>query len=118
MLNTATALYDFYSQFGLPAYTTDNVPDDAKLPYLTYWFYDSDWDTPATHYVQIYMRTNSNVELLTKADEIKDAIGTGKSILCGDGYVVLHYENAQILTDDENDVRSVYISMQIDCLHT
>lgn len=117
MIDTARALYSFYSQFGMPAYTVNNIPDDAELPYVTYSYNDADWDTPMTHYAQVYMRTNSNIKLLSIADQIKDAIGTGKAIPCGDGYIVLHYENAQILVDTDDGVRSVYISMQIDCLH-
>lgn len=118
MIDTASALYGFYSQFGIPAYTTDNVPDDVSLPYLTYRFAESEWSTPISHYAQIYMRTNSNVKLLSKADEIKNAIGSGVSIPAGDGYLVIHYENAEILSNEDNDVRSVYISMQLDCLHS
>lgn len=118
MVDTATALKAFYESFDLPAYTTDNVPDDIEMPYLTYSFVDADWDQPMTHYCMIYMRTRRNIELLTKAKEIKDAIGTGKIIPCGNGYIVLHYENSELMTDgNDPDVRSVYINMQIDILH-
>lgn len=126
MVDTATVLKSFYESFGLPAFTTDNVPDDQELPYLTYRFADTDWEQPISHYCQIYMRTRRNVELLNKAKEIKDAIGTGKFIPCGDGYISLHYENAEIISgsangaqsDQDSDVRSVYISMQMDVLHS
>ena len=119
MVDTATVLKSFYESFGLPAFTTDNVPDDQELPYLTYRFADTDWEQPISHYCQIYMRTRRNVELLNKAKEIKDAIGTGKFIPCGDGYIALHYENAEIVTDVDNpDIRSVYINMQMDVLHS
>ena len=36
MTNTAKALYQFFSGFGLPAYVEYNVPDEAALPYITY----------------------------------------------------------------------------------
>ena len=102
MVDTATVLKSFYESFGLPAFTTDNVPDDQELPYLTYRFADTDWEQPISHYCQIYMRTRRNVELLNKAKEIKDAIA-------------LHYENAEIVSDVDNpDIRSVYINMQMD----
>lgn len=122
MVETATVLKQFYESFGLPAFTTDNVPDDQELPYITYRFADSDWQQPITHYAIIYMRTRRNVELLEKAKEIKDAIGTGKRLSCGDGCIYLHYENAEIVPDpddsDDSDVRSVYINMQMDVLHS
>lgn len=36
MTELKTTLFDFWSQFGVPAYLQDNVPDDAALPYITY----------------------------------------------------------------------------------
>lgn len=125
MLDTAKALHSFYSGFGLPAYTIDNVPDDAQLPYITYRWADSDWEQPISHYCMIYMRTNSNVVLLSKADEIKQAIGTGLRIPCNDGCLYLHFENAEIVSGADSakeseqgtGVRAVYINMQLDILH-
>lgn len=126
MVDTAIVLKSFYESFGLPAFTTDNVPDDQDLPYITFRYADSDWEQPISHYCKIYMRTRKNVELLEKANEIKQAIGTGKFLPCGNGFVVLHYENAEIISgasngaeaDQDSDIRSVYISMQMDVLHS
>lgn len=36
MTDIMAALYMFWSQFGVPAYLRDCVPDDAVLPYITY----------------------------------------------------------------------------------
>lgn len=36
MTELKQALYAFWSQFGVPAYLSDCVPDDAALPYITY----------------------------------------------------------------------------------
>lgn len=36
MTDLKSTLYDFWSQFGMPAYLQDSVPDDADLPYVTY----------------------------------------------------------------------------------
>ena len=36
MINTARALYGFFSGFGLPAFVEYSVPEDAELPYITY----------------------------------------------------------------------------------
>ena len=126
MLNTAKALYDFYSSFNLPAYTTENVPDTVDLPYLVYRFVDTDWETPISHYCIIYMRTRSNEPLLSKADEIKTAIGTGLRLPCLNGCLYLHYLNAEIMSEVTSgasveqvaEIRSVYINLQLDILHS
>lgn len=126
MLDTARTLYSFYSSFGIPAYTTDNVPDDVQLPYLTYSLVDGDWETPRSHYCVIYMRTRSNADLLAKAREIKDRIGLGLILKCGEhGYLALHYENSDIVSSAasgaessrDSEVRSIYINLQLDILH-
>lgn len=36
MTDIMSGLYAFWSQFGVPAYLRDCVPDDAVLPYITY----------------------------------------------------------------------------------
>ena len=35
-MDDAQALYSFWSGFDIPAYDVYSVPDDAKLPYITY----------------------------------------------------------------------------------
>lgn len=35
-MNRNQALYKFWSGFGIPAYEENSVPDNAKLPYITY----------------------------------------------------------------------------------
>lgn len=117
MTATASALYAFYSGFGLPAYQTDAVPDDAVLPYITYLYVEPRYQSPVSHYAQLYMRTNSNAELLAKAGEIIRAIGDGVVFENG---VVIRPESplVQILGEGENrDVRSAYINLQLNAFH-
>ena len=35
-MDKSQALHEFWSSFGLPAYASETVPDDATLPYITY----------------------------------------------------------------------------------
>lgn len=118
MTATASALFAFYSSFGLPAYQTDTVPDDAALPYITYLYAEPQYQSPTSHYAQLYMRTNSNAELLEKAGEILRAIGDGVVFDCG---VVIRPENPllQVLADESNpDIRSAYINLQLNAFHS
>ena len=120
MLDTAKALYTFYSSFNLPAYTVQNVPDDVVLPYLTYSYVEPDWDRSATHYVQIFMRTHSDGPLLEKAGEIVRAIGTGLRLPCENGgCVYLHLDSpiVQINVEMDSDIRYAYLNLQLDALH-
>ena len=119
MINTAVALYDFWSSFGLPAYTTNTVPDEATLPYITYSLVESESLEPATHYAQVWYRDTSNAELLGKVDAIKAAIGTGIRLQCNGGYVVLRPSTpfVQLMADENPENRYAYINLQINCYH-
>ena len=118
MISTASALYAFYSNFGLPAYEVNTVPDDVTLPYITYLYNEPQYQYNATHYAQIFMRTNSNTALLEKAGDIVSAIGEGVVL---DSGVVIRPSTplVQIMHDASNpDIRIAYISLQLNALHT
>lgn len=118
MTSTAFALYKFYSGFGIPAYEVNSVPDDAELPYITYLYVEPQYQNPASHYSRVYMRTNSNVELLDKVGEIVSAIGDG--IVFENGVVIRpDTPLVQLLVDETNlDIRTAYINLQLNAFHT
>lgn len=119
MISTATALYGFLSGFGIPAYNSNTVPDEAALAYLTYPLTEPEWNTPGTFYVTVYYRNQtSNLAAIQKADEIVAAIGEGIRIPCEGGYIVLNPQSPiiQALPPD-GDVRAAYINLQINAYH-
>ena len=89
MTNTAKALYSFFSGFGIPAYVEYNPPDDAQLPYITYQLIEPDWRDTANMYARVWYRSTSWVDINAKVDEIKRAIGYGKTLPTEDGGVLL-----------------------------
>lgn len=119
MMNTARALYDFWAGFGLPAYTTMTVPDDAALPYITYSLVESEPLQSATHYAQVFYRATDNAALTDKVDEIKAAIGDGCRLPCEGGLVALRPASpyVQVMADEKPERRYAYINLQINCYH-
>lgn len=125
MTDTARALNEFWSGFGLWAFAVNTVPDEApdgnqmKPPYITYNLPETEPLEPATHYAQVWYRDTSNAELLEKVDQIKEAIGTGVRLKCDGGYVVLRPSTpyVQIMTGDDPADRYAYINLQINCYH-
>lgn len=116
MTEIATALKAFYSQFGIPAYTEDNVPSDVELPYITYTVPQSGVFESATHQVRVWYPGTRNEPVNAKADEILAAIGhgtalkAGRGILCIDPGVPL----AQMQPSDDR-TRIVYINLGLRC---
>lgn len=120
MIQTAQALYEFFSGFGIPAYAENTVPDDAQLPYITYPLKEPEWNQKTTFYAIVYYRhQTSNYESLAKADEIAGAIGTGIVLPIRGGYLALWPETPliQSMPPDE-DVRAAYINLSINAYHT
>lgn len=125
MINTAQALNEFWRGFGLPAYMVNTVPDEqpdgtpTSPPYITYSIVETEPLEPATHYAQVFYRGTALAGLLSKVDEIKEAIGNGAIIKCNGGYVVLRPASPfiQLMIDADPDVRYAYINLQINCYH-
>lgn len=113
MTSAAQALSDWLEQFELPVYLSNDVPDDAEAPYMTIPMNEPEWNAQATFYIQIWYRTRTNVELMSKADEIVSAIGTGVVIDCDGGHVVLWPESPLIQLIVDGDYRSAYINLSI-----
>lgn len=117
MLNTAKTLKTFFSGFGLPAYTTESVPDETTLPYITYPLVEPEWNEQASFLCQVWYRKNQLTALLTKADQIAAAIGTGKVIKQQGGYLAIYPSTPLIQTlTDESSQRAV-INLSIKAYH-
>jgi len=117
MMKVAAALKTFASGFGLPAYANGSVPDPVDLPYITFPIVEPEWNQKASFYMQIWHRTTSNTELLTKADEICGEIGTGLIINFEGGYLVIWPESPLVQLMVDGDFRSVYINLSINAYH-
>lgn len=114
MTEIAKALHAFYSSFGLEAYTEDNVPDTAQLPYITYTLPQSELFTGAIHQARVWYEGNSNAQVNAKADEVLAAIGQGVKLPAGRGYVCIYpgAPLAQMQPADDN-TRIVYINLEL-----
>lgn len=126
MTNTAKALYEFFSSFGIPAFTEYDVPDEfpdengvmqpVNPPYITYEVAEPDWPDEADIYARVWYRSTSYTEINAKVDEISAAIGGGVSIPTADGAVYLlkgapFAQNMPMEGDDT--LKVVYLNMTI-----
>lgn len=88
-MNYNAALYQFYSSFGLPAYPSGTVPEDATFPYITYESATAEFgDGPATIAVKVWYYTESEKVPNDKAMEISNRIGRGGIMIPCDGGAV------------------------------
>lgn len=96
MTNTATALYRFFSGFGIPAFVEYNVPDKmpdgtpVKPPYITYQVVNPDWPDTAPLYARVWYRGTNYAAINATVDAIEAAVKGGISIPTEGGCVVLN----------------------------
>lgn len=116
MTATASAIYRFFSSFGLPAYGKNNVPDGAAMPYITYEIVNPAPLTPAMFHAWVWYRGNALTAIAAKVDEIESALREGgASIPTDTGAVYIMTDDstpfAQEQPDPDKNVRVMYLTM-------
>lgn len=104
------ALNAFWNSFGVPAYLTGHVPDDAQFPFITFDAASSDAFSTAIltafdwhKAVSGDNKINERAELM---DDIAEAIPPqGRRIALTHGYIILYRNSADFQTyyDDQTD---------------
>lgn len=114
--NIVTALYTFFSGFGLDAYPEDTVPDYAVLPYITYQVAIPEWEDPVTLYARVWYRSASFAGISAKVGEIDEAIGPGAVIPFTDGAIWLYrgtpFAQFMPMAGDPN-LKCMYLNMSV-----
>lgn len=115
MTDVAKALKRFYSSFGLPAYTEDDVPDDTDVqpPYITYTAVQSDVFSGATHQARVWYPGTRNTEANAKAGEIIKRVGRGVKLRAGRGYVCIYPGDPLAQKQPGDDVRIIYLNLEL-----
>ena len=119
MIDIMEALYAFWSQFGVPAYAEDMVPDDAKLPFIRY----SVAKAPAmdatimTAYNYHNARLMGNVERARLAEQIAEAIPEkGVKLPMDNGGFLVLYRNSDFQTPykDSEDLNVIGVRTSVE----
>ena len=115
-----SALYAFFSGFGIPAYGEGEVPlydesgREIRPPYITVQLIAPDWRGARPFYARLWYRSRTYAEINAKADEIAEAIGEGASVTTAHGCVVINRDDNflqyQPQAGDET-LKCAYLSM-------
>lgn len=109
------ALNKFWNSFGLMAYDEGSVPDNAKLPYITYSAGDDDFGYPMSLTASIWYKSKSWATITAKCDEIAERIGRGGVTVPYDGGMIWIYKGspfAQRMIDPDDSIRRIYINYE------
>lgn len=119
-MNKMQTLHAFWSSFGLKAYDENSVPDDAKLPYLTYEVSVDDFGNTVLQTANLWYRSSSWAEITEKEQEIADFITRGGRMLSYEGGAMWIQRGspwAQRLGDESDDmIRRIVLNITIEYL--
>lgn len=120
-MTKAAALHQFFSSFRIPAYAATSVPEDAKLPYLTYELITSAWEGGEVSLtVNLWFYTESEKIPNDKAEEISRTLGLGGKVLpCEGGYIWLKRGSpwCQSLSDETSpNIKRRYLNVTAEYL--
>ena len=105
-MTESAAIHDFFNGFGIPAYKSDNVPEDAVFPWLTYEMSTSAFESGEVSItVNLYYYGLSEKPANDKVEEISKSISRGGVILnCDNGVIWVKRGSpwCQHVRDDED----------------
>lgn len=120
-MNKDQAIHTFWSGFGIPAYDEQTVPDDAKMPYITYRVVTDSIGNVCNLTGSIWYRSTSWKKISDKAAEVAQAVGQYgfTKLKLDDGYVwfTKGAPFAQRMSDPASDmIRRIYLNVQAEFL--
>lgn len=120
-MDKAQALQVFWSSFGLPAYDETTVPDDAKMPYITYRVATDSLESVLPLSASLWYRDKSWAEITQKSEEVATAIAQHGfvSYPVDGGYIwiVKGVPFAQRMREENDDmVRRIYLNVTVEFL--
>ena len=87
-MDKVQALVAYWNSFGIPAYETTSVPDNATFPYMTYEIATDSFNSTVAVTNNLWYKSTSWAEITRQAQNIADSIGMGGSLVRYDGGVI------------------------------
>lgn len=117
-MNKEQAIHFFWSQFAIPAYDENSVPDDAQMPYITYNVMTDALSAVLPMSGRIWYNSSSWKEITLKSKEISLKIGDGIVQKLDEGYMYLYKGTpfAQRMSSEKDNVKMIYINIGVEFL--
>ena len=111
------AYYNLWSSFDLPAYDENSVPDDAKMPYITYQVILDDLDSPVYPSASLWYRSTSWNDIDIKQKQIAAYIENILPIPLDDGnymFITKGTPFAQRMAEEDRIVKRYYFIIGVE----
>ena len=113
------AYYKLWSSFELPAYDEMSVPEDAKMPYITYQVILDDLDAPVFPTASLWWRDSSWTNIDLKLTEIAAYIEDLLPIRLDEGFMYVSKGSPfaqRMAEDDDRTVKRYVINLAVEFL--
>ena len=111
------ALDEFWGSFNIPAYDENEVPDDAKTPYITYEAGVSDFENPIVLSASIWHRSSRWDIISQKANQIANTIGNYYLRKIDNGYMFISKGSSFAMrSSDPNDetMKRIFLNITVE----
>lgn len=119
-MNKEQAIHKLWSSFGITAYDENSVPDNAKMPYITYSVSADALDHPVILQANLWYHSTSWEDITKKKDEIARKIGEHGfySVKLNDGYlwVVQGHPFAQRMDGGNDTTKRIFLNVTAEFL--
>lgn len=117
-MNAVQTLHNFWNGFGLTAYDENTVPDNAKLPYITYEASSDFFGNSMIRSASLWYRSPSWAAITEKEQQIADFIGRGGRMMnCDEGafWIKRGTPWAQRMSEPSDDmIRRIVLNYEIE----
>ncbi|MEG2229941.1 MAG: hypothetical protein RRY22_04115 [Bacilli bacterium] len=115
MEEIAKALFKYWNSFTIPAYVENNVPEEARLPYITYTLGKNDYLSSGLMQVRVWYKTQSFKPINAKVDEILAGIDNGVILHLKTGYINIYKgtPEVQFQPSDDQSIKIAYINLEV-----
>lgn len=121
-MTQAAALQAFFASFGIDAYPTSDVPDDAVFPWLTYDLVNGGWGDRLSITVNLWYYGDSNVAINAMVQQMNETINIGGVVMPCDGGAIWITKGSpfcQAVRDPSDDrIKRRYINLYVEFLTT
>lgn len=116
-MNKEQAIHSFWSEFGVPAYDENTVPDDAQLPYITYEVSTDVFGNEVISSASIWDRATSWARVTDILYLISEELGIGGTTRKYEGglmWIKRGTPFSRRIPDDNQEIRHVSMNIEME----
>ena len=117
--NAPQAWHSFWTQFGLPVYDENTVPETAAANRITYTYAEAEFESPVALSASLWYKSQSWEDISLMASLIYETIGLGGILVpydTGKLWIKRGSPFSQRMSDEDEKYRRIYLNLEVEFL--